>query len=70
MVPEVTLIQNSKMDVVTKFQVSIFKNDEEITWNKLAQRQSEIGLLTLFHVTPIANLFYVGGVKVTPPLTS
>jgi hypothetical protein len=31
MVPEVTLIQNSKMDVVTKFQVSIFKNDEEIT---------------------------------------
>ena len=23
--------------------------------------------LTLFHVTPIANLFYVGGFKVTPP---
>ena len=28
MVPEVTLIQNSKMDIVNKFQVSIFKNDE------------------------------------------
>ena len=27
MVPEVTLIQNSKMDIVIKFQVSIFKND-------------------------------------------
>ena len=29
MVPElVTLIQYSKMDIVTKFQVSIFKNDK------------------------------------------
>jgi len=28
MVPEVTLIQNSKINIVTKFQVSIFKNDE------------------------------------------
>ena len=28
MVPEVTLIQNSKMNIVTKFQVYIFKNDD------------------------------------------
>ena len=28
MVPKVTLIQNSKMYIITKFQVSIFKNDE------------------------------------------
>ena len=28
MVSEVTLIQYSKMDIVTKLQVSIFKNDE------------------------------------------
>ena len=52
MVPEVTLIQNSKINIVTKFQVSIFKNDEvrggkklpPPTWNKLAQRQRGIGL--------------------------
>ena len=28
MLPEVTLIQNLKIDIVTKFQVSIFKNRE------------------------------------------
>ena len=40
MVPEVTLIQNSKINF--KFQFSIFKNDE--VGNKLAQRQRGIGL--------------------------
>ena len=28
MVPKVTLISNLKMNIVTKFQVFIFKNDE------------------------------------------
>ena len=28
MVPKVTLILNSKMNIITKFQVPIFKNDE------------------------------------------
>ena len=28
MVPEVTLIPNVSMNIVTKFQISIFKNDE------------------------------------------
>jgi hypothetical protein len=28
MVPEVTWIKNSKMDIITKFQVFILKNDE------------------------------------------
>ena len=28
MVPEVTLIPNVSINIVTKFQVSIFKNDE------------------------------------------
>ena len=43
MVLQVTLIQNSKMDIVTKFQVSIFKNDEvrggkvSSTWNRVKQ---------------------------------
>ena len=43
MVPEVTLIQNSEIDIVTKFQVSIFKTDKvrwgksgsEATWNRV-----------------------------------
>ena len=31
MVPEVTLIPNVSINIVTKFQVSIFKNDE-VRW--------------------------------------
>ena len=54
LVPEVTLIQNSKMDIVIEFQVSIFKNYEVRAgekklspqmWNKLAQRQRWLGLI-------------------------
>ena len=55
MVLEVTLIQNSTINIITKFQVSIFKNYKvrggkklpPPTWNKLAQRQHGIGLMHL-----------------------
>ena len=37
MVSEVTLFPNSKMDIVTKSQVSIFKNKKVSGLNKLAK---------------------------------
>ena len=51
-VPIITLISNLKINIVTKFQVFIFKNDEvkggggrnPQTWNKLDRRQRGIGL--------------------------
>ena len=44
MVPELTLIQNSKMINVTKFQVVILKNDE-VTERSFFSSQREIGLI-------------------------
>jgi hypothetical protein len=45
MVPEVTLVQNSKIDIVTKFQLSIFKNDEPIGRGRNFPNQHEISWL-------------------------
>ena len=56
MVLKGTLISNFRMNIVTKFQVSIFKNYEvrgggeetsPQTWNKLDRRQRGIGLRSL-----------------------
>ena len=61
MEPKVTLILNLKMNIVTKFQVFIFKNDEvrgggkklplppPPTWNKLDRRKRGIGLMVHFY---------------------
>ena len=53
MVPEVTLIKYSKKNIVTKFQVSIFKKDEvrggkvssEATWNRVTKNRLTLGLV-------------------------
>ena len=42
MVPKVTLISNLKMNIVTKFQVFILKNDEVRGGKKLPLPQREI----------------------------
>ena len=42
---EVTLFQNSKINIVTKFQVSIFKNDEVRGGGKKLPHQREISWL-------------------------
>ena len=65
MVPDVTLIHNSKMDIITKFKVFIFKNYEirgggipppPQMWKKLAQRQRGKGLICL--ITALLNKNY------------
>ena len=47
MVAKVTLISNLKMNIVTKFQFFIFKNDK--VRNKLDRRQRGIGLITQYY---------------------
>jgi hypothetical protein len=79
MVLEVTLIQNSKINIVTKFQVSIFKNDEfrgggtnlpPPTRNKLAQRQRGIGLKSVQNIALLRLVNLVKKKQFIDPLIS
>ena len=60
MVPKVTLIQYSKMDIVTKFHVFIFKNYKvRETCNNLAHRQHGIGLMIHEDITNFNIVGYI-----------